>query len=266
MGIMNFKQYLQERASYYREDCNLLEYGFIPLTPKISKLLGGGKNTQVFHVTSLDFLPGLKKIGKSKGISTFTKHLGSVIQNINVKPEVMVKLEGNIVFKSDKDAFTHLDKSGLRWINIRTLAKDVKEYNFIWDALSGKTIRYMNEKYNLNIEDEDLKEKFICDYWGQLKAKEKKDVKDFYIAHAEQIFQNKMYLDILKNILNDSKIKYKHDEIVLNKFKVLGVYSIEAGRFQYDHSMAQYYIEKMGYKYLGHIEKTEFSKVTPETY
>jgi len=263
---MSFKHFLLERASYYREDCNLLEYAFLPLTPTISKLLGGGRNQEAFHLTSLEFLPNLKKIRGNKSISTFTKGMGSVIKNVNVKPDVLVKLEGNVVLSSEKDAFTHLDKSGMRWVNLETIQNNRKKYNFIWDAFSGKVSKYMSDRYDLGMTQEDIDEKFICDFWSKLKAKEKKDIKDFYIKHVETLLQNKTYLDIIKEFLENNKTDYIHNEIVMNKFKVLGVYSIEANKFQYDKSMAQYYIEKSGYRYLGHITKYDFRNVTISTY
>ncbi len=263
---MSFKKLFTERASYYREDCNLLEYAFLPLTPTISKILGGGKNQESFHLTSLEYLPGLKKIKGDKSISTFTKGIGSVIQNVNVKPDVLAKLEGNVVLSSDKDAFTHLDKSGMRWINLRTIQNNRRKYDFIWDAFTGKLVRFMNEKYNLNMSQEDIEEKFVCDYWSKLKPKEKKEAKDFYIKHVESLLQNETYSNIIEELLKYNKTEYRHDEVVMNKFKILGVYSIEANKFQYDHSMAQYYIEKAGYKYLGHISKDEFRNVSLKSY
>ena len=258
---MSFLSLFTERAAYYKEDCNLLEYAFLPLTPTISKILGGGKNQEAFHLTSLDYLPGLKKIKGDKSISTFTKGMGSVVQNVNIKPDVLVKLEGNVVLSSDKDAFTHLDKSGMRWINLRTIQNNRKKYDFIWDAFTGKLVKFMNNEFDLGMSQEDIDEKFICDYWSKLKAKEKKIAKDFYIKHIESLLQNKTYLDIIKEFLENNKTNYTHNEIVMNRFKIIGVYSIEANKFQYDHSMAQYYIEKLGLKYLGHVSKDEFKNI-----
>jgi len=261
-----FKELFTERASYYKEDCNLLECAFLPLTPIVSKLLGGGKNQESFHLTSLEYLPGLKKIKGLKSISTFSKGMGSVIQNVNIKPEVLIKLEGNVVLSSEKDAFTHLDKSGMRWINLETIQNNRKKYDFIWDAFSKKLANYMNDTFNLEMTQKDIDEKSICDYWSKLKPKEKKQAKDFYIKHVESLLQNKIYINIIKEFLENNKTDYKHDEIVMNKFKILGAYSIEANKFQYDHSMARYYIEKAGYEYLGHISKDEFSRVNLNQY
>jgi hypothetical protein len=73
-----------------------------------------------------------------------------------------------------------------------------------------------------------------------------------------------MYSKIVNKLIKRDDSGF--DETIMNKFKVLGVYSIENGRFAFNHDNAQSIIEEMGYKYLGHIPKTEFSKVTPEVY
>ena len=264
---MSFLKLFTERASAYKNDEMLIGLGFLPLTKKISELLGGGKYQEAFHLTSLEYLPNLKKIKGDKSISTFTRGLGSVVNGVNVKPDVCVKLEGNVVLFANKDIFTHVDRSGLRWINLRTIQNNDKKYKFILEATAVKITKYANDKFNLEIPENHINAGIIDPYWNKLKAKEKKEVKDFYIKNFEQLLQNKIYLDIIKEFIeSEDKTKYKHNEVVMNRFKILGVYSIEAGKFQFDHSMAQYQIEKLGFKYLGHIPKEDFGKVSVETY
>jgi hypothetical protein len=97
-----------------------------------------------------------------------------------------------------------------------------------------------------------------------LTNKEKQKVIAFYISNAENLMSNTMYSKIINELI--IKDDYGYDEIIMNKFKVLGVYSIENGRFAFNHDNAQSIIEEMGYKYLGHIPETEFKNVTPEVY
>lgn len=258
---MSFVNIFTERASNYREVENMLEYGFLPLTKNVSNILGGGKRQEAFHTTSLEYLKGLKNIKGDKAISTFTKNLPSVIGSVNVKPDVLVKLEGNVVLDSDKDLFTHLDKSGMRWVNLRTVHNDKKKYDFIWDAFSKKTIKYMNDTYKLNIPQKDIDEKFIAEYFKILSSREKKDVVTFYINNVESLLTNSMYKDMIVSLLQGNKTDYKHNEIVLNKFKILKVFALETGRYQFSNHTAKEDIESLGYTYGGFIRKTDFSGI-----
>ena len=53
MTFTTYINQLSERASNYREIANLLEQGYLPLTDKVSKLLGGESITKALHLTSL---------------------------------------------------------------------------------------------------------------------------------------------------------------------------------------------------------------------
>lgn len=263
---MSFLKLFTERASAYKDNCYLISNIFLPLTRKISDLLGGGKNKTAFHTTSLEYLPNLKKIKGDKAISAFTKGLNSVVRNVNVKPDVLVKLEGNVLLEIHKDAFTHLDKSGKRWVSLDSISNDSKKLTFIHYAFINKTIGFINDNYNLGVTKEDLRDNSFCKKFDTLTAKQKKEVLDFHIKHIEALMNNTMYLNMIKEFLDSNESKYSHNELVINNFKILGVYSIEVGKYQFDHSLARYQIEKMGYNYLGHISKDEFNKVSIETY
>jgi len=265
---MSFKNF-NEKASYHRSIAQQMAASMVPLTDKITSLLGYGRNTQTFHATTLDHLEGLKKLGKSKKqLSTFTKGLGSLIGSISIKPEVIAKLEGRSVIDFSGDAFTHPDKQGRRWAPTR----GHKKSEFFQDALQRKVIAKMLEydKTGLDFNFPSLFHE-TSNYIGvfeSLTNKEKSEVIKLYIDNATHLLGNTMYSEILNDIMEtrSQSNKSTFDEVILNKFKVLGVYSIEANRYQYDHSTAQSDIEKLGYDYLGHIPKEDFSKVTPETY
>jgi hypothetical protein len=105
---------------------------------------------------------------------------------------------------------------------------------------------------------------YFQEIFNNLTNKQKQKVIAFYIANAENLMSNTMYSKIMNKVIMLDVEPY--DEILMNKFKVLGVYSIEYGKFKFNHENAQSIIEDMGYKYLGHIPKSEFKNVTPETY
>jgi hypothetical protein len=269
--MKSFKSYLTEAPSYDKKIIELISYGHLPITPKITEYLGFGDKKVVFHATTLEHLKNLKKTGKSKkAISTFTRGLHGLVfyAGMSVNPDVVAKLEGNAIIEFESDAFSHPDKQGRRWINTR----GSKKSKFLQDALMNKTIRMIYDF--LGLKDEEDYEKFYNNMryndeffrynFNKLTNKQKQKVIAFYIANAENLMSNTMYSKIVNDLIMRDKDPY--NEILMNKFKVLGVYSIEYGKFKFNHENAQSIIEDMGYKYLGHIPKSEFKNVTPETY
>jgi len=275
---MKFKEFLQEKASYNRTVVELMSMSKIPLTDKITKALGFGRNVKTLHATTVEHLNGLSKLGKSKKqISTFTHGLGSLIGAISVRPDVVAVLDGRSVIDFDFDIFSHPDQQGRRWIGTRGSQKseflqeaiNTKTINLMYDYLqetlsTDKKSEYFPVKYNYT------KDKFLDDmlnddfnyvkFFNMLSGKQKANTIKMYFDTIQNLMKNKMYIDIVKEIIASSNKKVgSYDEIIMNQFKVIGVYSIEAGRFQYDTSMAQFSIEKEGHKYLGHISKEEFN-------
>jgi len=215
----------------------------------------------------MEFLGNMKKLSKSKKqISTFTRGLGSLIGSISLLPEVVVKLEGNSVIDFDFDIFSHPDPQGRRWINSRGHTKS----NFLQEAMNKKVIDLMLEMTGKI--DQDFR-KYLFDsskyvsLFNELTGKQKSEVIKLYIDNVTSLMTNTMYANITKEILADPYRKIgTYDEIIMNQFKILGVYSIESGRFKYDQSMAQYQIEKMGFKYLGHISQDDFRNFSTKTF
>jgi hypothetical protein len=276
---MTFKQFLNEKPTYHRKIAMQMAFGALPVTDKVAYHLGFGDLTQTFHATDLDHLKNLKKTGRSKKtISTFTRGLNKLIDGgMAINPDVIAKLEGTAMMEFQGDAYSHPDPQGRRWI----ITSGSSKSNFLKDALMTKPIAKMWEfldddivKYDLDKtintydeffylvrKDEDIFQRVFNDY---LSGKEKSKVIALYITNAENLMSNTMYSKIVNELLTIDDSGF--DEIIMNKFKVLGVYSIENRRFAHNHENAQSIIEEMGYKYLGHIPKDKFSKVTPETY
>lgn len=265
---MKFKKYLQEKASYNRTIVELMSMSKIPLTDKITKALGFGRNIKALHATTVEHLNGLSKLGKSKKqISTFTHGLGSLIGAISVRPDVVAVLDGRSVIDFDFDIFSHPDQQGRRWIGTRGSKKseflqeaiNTKTINLIFDLLyeQSEQIPFQKEKFL----DEMLNDDFLyVKQFDKLNGKNKSSAIKMYFDTIQNLMKNGMYINIVKEIIEASNKKVgSYDEIIMNQFKVIGVYSIEAGRFQYDTSMAQYSIEKVNHKYLGHISKEEFN-------
>jgi hypothetical protein len=247
----------------------------IPLTDKVTQALGFGKDTVAFHATTIGHLKGLPKLGKTKKqISAFTKGLGSLINSISVRPDVVAKIEGRSVIDFDFDIFSHPDPDGRRWIGTRGSIKS----NFLQEAINTKPINLM---YDLLMEQQEdishTKTEFLDvmlfdDFlykrmFEMLNGKNKSEVIRLYISNVNKLVKNKMYKDIILEIISDSNKKTgSYDEVIMNKFKVIGVYSVEAGRYKFDTSMAQYDIEKAGLQYLGHVKQEEFNNFNTDNY
>jgi len=276
---MTFKQFLNEKPSYERTIAKQMALGALPVTDKVAYNLGFGNLTQTFHATDLDHLKNLKKTGRSKKtISTFTKGLNKLIHGgMALDPDVVAKLEGNAMMEFEGDAFSHPDTQGRRWINTIRASKS----KFLQDALMTKPIAEMWKFLDDDIVKNDLGktidtyDKFFYEmmsdgtlfqrvFNNQLSGKEKQKVIALYVSNAENLMSNTMYSKIVNDLLKRNESGF--DEIIMNKFKVLGVYSIENGKFKFSHDTAKERIEDIGYKYLGHISKDEFKNVTPETY
>jgi len=264
---MKFKHFLLEKASYYKTIIEMMSEGRIPLTDKITQALGYGRDAIAYHATTIEHLKNLSKIGKTKKqLSTFSHGLGSLLGAISVKPDVIAKLEGRSVIDFSFDIFSHPDKDGRRWIGIKGNKKskflqeaiNTKPINLIYDLLSTQIpMKYSKDKF---LDKMLYDESFYQKQFNMLNGKDKSKVIQLYISNILYLVQNPMYENIVKEIINGSnKNVESYDEIIMNRFKVIGVYSVENGRYAYDTSMAQYDIEKQGYKYLGHINKDEFN-------
>ena len=264
-----FKELFTEAPSYDKKIVELISTAHLPITPKITEYLGFGDKKVVFHATNLEHLKNLKKTGKSKkAISTFTRGLHGLVflAGMAVNPDVVAKLEGNAIMEFESDAYSHPDKQGRRWVDVGSN----KEGDFLRDALLDKTIKMIYDFLGLYRDYEEFYKhmkndvKFFQDTFNNLTNKQKQKVIAFYIANAENLMNNTMHSKIINKLIMSDVEPY--NEILMNKFKVLGVYSIEYGKFKFNHENAQSIIEDMGYKYLGHIPKSEFKNVTPETY
>lgn len=263
--MISFKErYISEAASYHKDMAHLISLGSIPLLPEVLEILGHKSETKkVFHATSMEYLPQMKQLGRTKKqISTFTDGLSSIMVNISVKPEVLCVLEGKAELISDHDIFSHPDPKGLRWIKSR----GTKKSDFFLEAILNRTIKEMDRLGKFKMESK-TKESLVYDdykfeeYFHNMDNKKQTSLIKFYKDNILDLMKNKMYTDILSEILALQKTTGSHNEIIMSKFTVTGVYSLEGGMYQFDQSLAEYQIEKSGYKYLGHIDKSKFNSI-----
>jgi len=237
--------------------------GYIPISGPMMERLGlSTKNFTAYHATTVSHLKGLSKLGKSKkGVSAFTKGLHSIVSGIVVKPDVVAELIGTKILAANQDFYTAIDNQGRRWFEVKG-----KKADFMFNALISKPLKeFMKEQFPDSWEEEleyyldhpkAIKDLMIASH---ISKKAQNVFLKNYIDNAEKLLNNSMYLKIIQEHLKDAS-KHKHDELIMNQFKVNKVYSIEAGKYAFDNSMTKYDITKLGYDYGGHVSKTDFSK------
>jgi len=110
----------------------------------------------------------------------------------------------------------------------------------------------------------------IVDIIQSLKKKDISNIRKTYIKHIEKLTENKMYIKFIKDELGKEAKdkKYSHNEILLENFKIQGVYAIQANKFLYksandkgDLSFIEYQIKEIckDCKFLGFIPREDFN-------
>ena len=269
---MKFKDYIKEASSQSTDKVSYqIAHSSIPLTTTMMKRLDLVNDKRVYHATDLKHLKNLAKTGKSKKqISTFSTGMGSIMFNIVVDPDVIALLEGQAIIGSTSDFYTSIDEKGRRWFKVSESPSviNARKNKFFNEGIRTKVFNKLMEMGYLQEGDRD----WIMNEIGvhpnlvntiqEMKSKDRNILYKWYFDTIEKFLSQDMYMNIMLDYLENTDV-CKHDEIVMNKFKVLGVYSVENGRYKYDHSMAKYDIEKMGYKYLGHITPDMYNKMDP---
>jgi len=235
----------------------LLANAMIPVTDKIIKNLGyKTKIKKVCHCSSTEFLENMKKIQNTKRqISTFTHGLQKLIDSIIIKPDLMFVLEGNVIMDFDRDVFSQPDKQGRRWIPIR----NHKKTNFLQEAINVRVVKLMNELNNTSEEPYEIVHDTLkyVKMFKDLNSEDKSEVIKFYIDRVTEITKKDIYKEIIKEILSD-KSESGYNELIFNKFNVIGVYSLANARYLFNYDTAKDDVESYGFKYLGHILRTDF--------
>ena len=270
-----FKQYLTEAPSYWRTVEHQMSLGALPITDKVAENLGFNEKVMAFHACDIEHLKNLKSLGKTdKSISTFTFGLNALLNGgMAVKPDVVAKLKGNALMEFSGDAFSHPDKNGMRWINTRGVSKS----DFLQDGLMTKVIKeiytkidkskYPFEDYDKFFEEMRYDDKVFQDVFKTLSKSNQDKIYKMYIKNAEKLTEKPIYSKIINQLLKRQDSKF--NEILMNNFQVIGVYAIEAGRFEHmppKDDKAEKMIEDMGYIYLGFVPKSKFKDFTIENY
>lgn len=244
---MKFGDYINEKT-LSRKLSELISIAAVPLSTPMMDRLGYSYESEAYHMSNAQFLPNLKKLqGSKKQLSCFTKG-GPELMRLPSNPNVLLKLEGNLVIGGESDIWTLPDAQGRRWLDIQNTDPDGLKMRKFFQGFAEKIISDLG--YDLGNDRLLFSElRYIIE---QMKPKDRSSLYKQYIDKIESWIDKGGY-KTLNNYLKNQK-PFLYNEVVLNKFKVIGVYSVEGN----DKEME---IKAQGFKYLGVISKTEIAKI-----
>jgi hypothetical protein len=194
---------------------------YLPLTPKISKILYSDIRVRAFHMTRPEFLPRLINIqGQKKSVSTSTKISSNAADALcgPLSCGVGVYLEGTVMFNAWRDLASSPDGAGRRWVSLEKLNKD------------------FNTKYWFNVaysdELSDIRDAINDIMWkepGSVQKRKKLEALYIktYIDLSEKFISDPARIkEILKiSLTADPSIKVfsANNEIILNQIEVIDV-------------------------------------------
>lgn len=213
---MKFKKYLHEYKERDKE-YNLMADGYLPLSPSILKDFEMFI-PEAYHVTSARGYKHILKIeGTRKDISAFTKGSSGLSFGARESTEVLLKLEGYSSFQAEKDIFSTLDRSGIRWLNPKMSGKDLIVNNKFSVPMKKKMIKYL-----------DVNDRFgILGAIGVLSNKEKGQFVKWYFDESKKLITKKL-LDEIKISISKKHTSggYSNNEILLHNFTILDEYLV----------------------------------------
>lgn len=198
-----------------------MEKNYLPLTPKISKIIYKDARVRAFHMTRPEFLPRLINIqGQKKSVSTSTKISGHAADTLcgPLSCGVGVYLEGTVMFNAWRDLASSPDGAGRRWINLEKLSTDF-------------TTKYL---FNVGYSDELSDMRDEMDKYRSMGAdgvQKRKKLEALYIKRyidlSEQFISEPSRIkEILKiSLTKDPSIKvaFANNEIILNQIEIIDV-------------------------------------------
>lgn len=195
--------------------------GYLPLTPKISKIIYKDTRVRAFHMTRPEFLPRLINIqGQKKSVSASTKISSNAVGFLcgPLSCGVGVYLEGTVMFNAWRDLASAPDGAGRRWVNLEKLDE---EFNSKY---------WFNTTYSDELSDmRDEMDKYRT--MGAVGVQKRKKLEALYI---------KTYIDLSEKFISDParikeilkisltanpsiKIFSTNNEIILNQIEIIDV-------------------------------------------
>jgi hypothetical protein len=244
---MKFKEFLDEASQNSHKMIEMLSYLSVPLDMDMMDRLGYSYEGIVYHMTSPQYFSDLKKFqGTKKQLSTFTKGSSELLK-LPSNPNTVAKLEGTIVIEAESDMWTTIDTTGRRWIDI----KDDK-IKFTLDGILYSCIKNILPKESLSSFPTKHNAEEYLEFFKGLKPKERSKIYLMYLQKVEEYIDKGGYKDLNKYL--KSYITYDYNEVIITKYKVLGLYSLDNDSKEND-------IKKAGFKYLGVMTQKEVKNI-----
>jgi len=201
------------------DEIQLIAKRAIPLKFSIMDNLGyTHQDTRAFHVTNYRDLDRLVEIQNSENqISTFTQG-GPELARLPSQPNILVDLVGVEVIRGKSDIWTLVDKTGTRWIDHQNHSDG--KLTFFIDGIITKVFR----EFNKDLDIERMEESEIYKNLSSLSSREQSKFLNRFVEEIE-IFINQGAYKLLKVYL-DSSSNMKYNEVILTKFKIVGVFSL----------------------------------------
>jgi len=248
---MKFKEYLLEFSKHALPE--LISSLSIPLTNVLMKRLGYFQNDlEAYHLTNMRYLPEMvKNQNKKKNhISCFTKG-GPELARLPSQPDILLKLEGDIVLEGKTDIWTVASERGVRWIDIKG-SNDTpsrKKLLFYMKGVLQKTF----DQFGIKIDIYKIHQFEIEDILFNLEKKEFTKFYNLYLRNVEEML-NQQYKYLNQYLKDAAEMKY--NEVILDNWKILEVYSLPHN----SEVNIKEKIEKLGLSYGGEITYKEIAK------
>lgn len=244
---MKFKDYINEKT-LNRKLSELIAKSAIPLSTPMMDRLGYSYNSEAYHMSNAQFLANLKKLeGSKKQLSCFTKG-GSELMRLPSNPNILLKLDGNVVIGGNSDIWSLPDNQGRRWLDIQNNNSDSAKMRTFLQGFAEKIIINLGYEINYKVSNNELKN--IID---SMTSKDRSLLYRQYIDKVESWIDKGGYKMLSKYL--KSLDQFEYNEVVLNKIKILGAYSIEGYNKENE-------IKSEGIKYLGVISKNDISNIS----
>ena len=191
----------------------------IPLSPILMKKLGYHEDDKIaYHLTNFDkyFLDIYKNQGKKGQISCFTKG-GFELTRIPSQPDVLIKLQGEMIIGGDTDIWTLTSSRGVRWLDHKGRAGG--KLGFYIEGILQKLLK------EFSIDAEIDNSKLIASSIMNLSKKAQVQFYKRYLEEIERYLSGGGYRELNNYLKNASEMSY--NEVIMERVKILEVSCVE---------------------------------------
>lgn len=224
---MKFKTYLNTDKELLLEFSahgipELISRLMIPLSPILMKKLGYFEADKIaYHLTNFNkyFDMIYKNQGKKGQISCFTKG-GFELTRIPSQPDILIKLQGEMIIGGDTDIWTVPSSRGVRWLDHS--GRGGAKLDFYIEGILVKIFKEFS--FDINPQSESQ----IKDTILELNNKEQIQFYKRYLEEIEGYINKGGYKELNKYLKNAAEMSY--NEVVMERIQILDVSCVEIER------------------------------------